>query len=185
MRLDEITSEKEKQKLDEILPALAVGAGMLARGAAAAGGAALRGGSALAKAAGSALSKGASSAGNAISKGASSAGNAISKAASSAGTAISKTASSAGKALGGTPATPTGAAAQAAQAAPSAAPGAMDIITALQDPKVAQQMKTMKQKMPDASLDAMVDPTADKEQHAQIQALDQALQALKKNAGLK
>ena len=174
MRLDEITSEKEKQKLDEILPALAVGAGMLARGAAAAGGAALRGGSALAKAAGSALSKGASSA-----------GNAISKAASSAGTAISKTASSAGKALAGTPATPTGAAAQAAQASPSAALGATDIITALQDPKVAQQMKTMKQKMPDASLDAMVDPTADKEQHAQIQALDQALQALKKNAGIK
>jgi len=178
MRLNEFVSEKEKQKLDEILPVLAVGAGMLARGAAAAGGAALRGGSALAKAAGSALSKGASSA-----------GTAISKAASSAGTAISKGASSAGKALGGVPATPTGAAAagaaRAAQAAPAAAPGAMDIITALQDPKVAQQMKTMKQKMPDASLDAMVDPTADNEKNAQIQALDQALQALKKNAGLK
>jgi len=42
MRLTEFASKEEQEKLDEILPALAAGAGMLARGAAAVGSTALR-----------------------------------------------------------------------------------------------------------------------------------------------
>jgi hypothetical protein len=128
-----------------------------------------------------AIAKGAQAVGSTLAKGAQAAGGAITKAASSVANKV-------GGALTGEPASPTGGAAQAqAQQADPAAhePGAMDIVNALKDPKVAQQMKAMKQKMPDASLDAMVDPKADQEHHAQIQALDTALQALKKNAGLK
>jgi hypothetical protein len=49
MRLSEITSVKEQQQLDEILPALGAVAGGVARGAAALGSAAMKGGAALAK----------------------------------------------------------------------------------------------------------------------------------------
>ena len=77
MRLDEITSEKEKQQLDEILPALAAGAGMLARGAVAAGGAALKGGAALAKGAGTAIAKGAQAVGSAVKTGAQAVGQGV------------------------------------------------------------------------------------------------------------
>lgn len=153
-------------RVDEFAPALAA----IAKGAQALGGAAVKG----AQAVGGALAKTAQSAGSTIATGAEKVGGAV--------------ANKVGAALTGTPATPTGGAAQAQaqQADPSAKePGAMDIVNALKDPKVAQQMKAMKQKMPDASLDAMIDPKADQEHHAQIQALDQALQALKKNAGLK
>jgi len=155
-------------RIDEFAPALAA----IAKGAQALGGAAVKG----AQAAGGAIAKAAQSAGSTIATGAEKVGGAV--------------ANKVGAALTGTPATPTGGAAQAQaqQAAPGAAeqePGAMDIVNALKDPKVAQQMKAMKQKMPDASLDAMIDPKADQEHHAQIQALDTALQALKKNAGLK
>jgi hypothetical protein len=165
MRLDEITSEKEKQQLDEILPVLAAGAGMLARGAAAAGSAALKGGAALARGAGSALSKGASAVGGALSKGASAVGGA----------------------LAGEPASPTGVAAQAAaqQAEPQQSMGAIDIVNALKDPKIAMQMKAMKQKMPGGDLDAMVDPKGAADQQKQIQDLSTALDTLKKNAGIK
>jgi len=55
MRLSEITSAKEQQQLDEILPVLGAVAGGVARGAAALGGAALRGGAALAKGVGMTL----------------------------------------------------------------------------------------------------------------------------------
>lgn len=67
MRLTDL-KENDKQ-LDEILPALAAGAGIAARGAAALGGAALRGGTALAKGVGSAVSQGAKAVGNIASQG--------------------------------------------------------------------------------------------------------------------
>ncbi len=53
MRLSDL-KEDDKQ-LDEILPALAAGAGLAARGVAALGGAALRGGAALERGAGSSI----------------------------------------------------------------------------------------------------------------------------------
>lgn len=67
MRLSDL-KENDKQ-LDEILPALAAGAGMAARGAVAGAGAALRGGAALAKGVGNAVSQGVKAIGNVASKG--------------------------------------------------------------------------------------------------------------------
>ena len=162
MRLDEITSEKEKQKLDEILPLAALGAG-----AAALGGAALKGGAALARGAGTAIVKGAQAVGGVVKQGAKAIGGALTGAA----------------------ATPTGGAAQAqAQQADPAAQqtlGAIDIVNALKDPQVALQLKAMKQKMPGGNLDAMVDPKGAADQQKQIGDLSKALDTLKKNAGIK
>jgi hypothetical protein len=160
MRLDEIISEKEKQQLDEILPLAALGAG-----AAALGGAALKGGAALARGAGAAIAKGAQAVGGAVKQGVKAVGGALT----------------------GEPASPTGGAAQAAaqQAEPQQAMGAIDIVNALKDPKIAMQMKAMKQKMPGGDLDAMVDPKGAADQQKQIQDLSTALDTLKKNAGIK
>ena len=128
----------------------------------------------------------------AIAKGAQAVGGTLAKGAQAAGGAIAKTASSVankvGSALTGEPASPTGGAAQAQaqQADPVAqAPGAIDIVNALKDPKIAMQLKAMKQKMPGGDLDAMVDPKGAADQQKQIQDLSTALDTLKKNAGIK
>ena len=76
MRLNEITSAKEQQQLDEILPVLGAVAGGVARGAAALGGAALKGGAALAKGVGSV----AKTVGGAVSQGAKAIGQAATSA---------------------------------------------------------------------------------------------------------
>jgi hypothetical protein len=127
-----------------------------------------------------AIAKGAQAVGSTLAKGAQAAGGAITKAASS-------VANTAGKALAGEPASPTGGAAQAAaqQDEPQQAMGAIDIVNALKDPKIAMQMKAMKQKMPGGNLDAMVDPKGAADQQKQIQDLSIALDTLKKNAGIK
>ena len=67
MKLDEITSEQEQQKLDEILPAIGAVAGGIARGAAAMGSAALKGAKAVGGAVGGAVAKGAQAVGQAAS----------------------------------------------------------------------------------------------------------------------
>lgn len=154
MKLNEFTSEREQQKLDELLPlaALAPLAGAALRGGAALGGAALRGGAAAAKGIGNLAVKGAQAAGNAV---------------KSAGQAASK-------AVG-----------NIAAAGGDGEIGPVDIINAIKDPKVAQQLKALKQKMPGADLDAMVDPKAAQDQQQQIKDLDVALKDLKKNAGIK
>ena len=85
MRLSEITSAKEQQQLDEILPALGAVAGGVVRGAAALGNAAVRGGAALAKGVGSAVSQGAKAVSNVASQGAKAVGNVVSKGANVAG----------------------------------------------------------------------------------------------------
>ena len=128
----------------------------------------------------------------AIANGAQAVGGTLAKGAQAAGGAIAKTASSVankvGSALTGEPASPTGGAAQAQaqQADPAAqAPGAIDIVNALKDPKIAMQLKAMKQKMPGGDLDAMVDPKGAADQQKQIQDLSTALDTLKKNAGIK
>jgi hypothetical protein len=89
--------------------------------------------------------------------------------------------------LAGKPATPTGQAAQntAAAAEPGTQMGPIDIINAIKDPKIAQQLKAMKQKMPGSSLDSMVDPKGTQDQQKQIQDLSTALDTLKKNAGIR
>ena len=129
-----------------------------------------------------AIAKGAQAVGGALSKGAQAAGGAIAK---SAGGVANKV----GGALAGSPATPTGGAAQAQaqQADPAAqqALGAIDIVNALKDPKIAMQLKAMKQKMPGGDLDAMVDPKGAADQQKQIGDLSKALDTLKKNAGIK
>ena len=133
-----------------------------------------------------AIAKGAQALGGAAVKGAQAAGGVLSKAAQTVGTAV---ANKAAGTLTGTPASPTGGAAQAAaqQAAPSAqqALGAMDIVNAIKDPQVALQLKAMKQKLPGGNLDAMVDPKAAADQQKQIGDLSKALDTLKKNAGIK
>ena len=93
-----------------------------------------------------------------------------------------------GGALTGTPATSTGGAAlaQAVKSYPAAqAPGAIDIVNALKDPKIAMQMKAMKDKMPGGDLDALVDPKGAADQQKQIKDLSTALDTLKKNAGIR
>lgn len=128
-----------------------------------------------------AIAKGAQAVGGTLAKGAQAAGGAIAKAAGGVANKV-------GGALTGEPATPTGGAAQAQaqQADPAAqAMGAMDIVNALKDPKIAMQMKAMKQKMPGGDLDAMVDPKGAADQQKQIQDLSKALDTLKKNAGIK
>ena len=122
----------------------------------------------------------------AIAKGAQAVGGVLAKGAKAAGGAI---ANKVGAALAGEPATPTGGAAQAQaqQADPAAqqALGAIDIVNALKDPKIALQLKAMKQKMPGGDLDAMVDPKGAADQQKQIGDLSKALDTLKKNAGIK
>ena len=122
----------------------------------------------------------------AIAKGAQAVGGVLAKGAKAAGGAI---ANKVGAALAGEPATPTGGAAQAQaqQADPAAqqALGAIDIVNALKDPKIAMQLKAMKQKMPGGDLDAMVDPKGAADQQKQIGDLSKALDTLKKNAGIK
>jgi len=121
----------------------------------------------------------------AIAKGAQAVGGTLAKGAKAVGTTV---ANKVGSALTGEPATPTGGAAQAQaqQADPAAAaPGAIDIVNALKDPKVAMQLKAMKQKMPGGNLDAMVDPKGAADQQQQIKDLSVALDTLKKNAGIK
>lgn len=129
-----------------------------------------------------AIAKGAQAVGGALSKGAQAAGGAIAKAAGGVANKV-------GGALAGSPATPTGGAAQAQaqQADPAAqqALGAIDIVNALKDPKIAMQLKAMKQKMPGGDLDAMVDPKGAADQQKQIGDLSKALDTLKKNAGIK
>ena len=128
-----------------------------------------------------AIAKGAQAVGGTLAKGVQAAGGAIAKAAGGVANKV-------GGALTGEPATPTGGAAQAQaqQADPAAqAMGAMDIVNALKDPKIAMQMKAMKQKMPGGDLDAMVDPKGAADQQKQIQDLSTALDTLKKNAGIK
>lgn len=128
-----------------------------------------------------AIAKGAQAVGGVLAKGAKAAGGAITKAAGSVANKV-------GSALSGEPATPTGGAAQAQaqQDDPAAqAPGAIDIVNALKDPKIAQQMKAMKQQMPGGDLDAMVDPKGAADQQKLIQDLGTALDTLKKNAGIK
>ena len=121
----------------------------------------------------------------AIAKGAQAVGGVLAKGAKAAGGAI---ANKVGAALAGEPATPTGGAAQAQaqQADPAAqqALGAIDIVNALKDPKIAMQLKAMKQKMPGGDLDAMVDPKGAADQQKQIGDLSKALDTLKKNAGI-
>ena len=134
-----------------------------------------------------AIAKGAQAVGGAMSKGAQAAGSALANTAKTVGTAV---ANKAAGTLTGTPATPTGGAAQAQaqQAAPGAqqqSRGAMDIVNALKDPQVALQLKAMKQKMPGGNLDAMVDPKGAADQQKQIGDLSKALDTLKKNAGIK
>jgi hypothetical protein len=155
-------------RVDEFAPALAA----IAKGAQALGGAAVKG----AQAVGGALAKTAQSAGSTIATGAEKVGGAV--------------ANKVGAALTGTPATPTGGAAQAQaqQAAPGAQQqtlGAVDIVNALKDPQVASQLKAMKQKMPGGNLDAMVDPKSAQDQQKQLTDLSKALDTLKKNAGIK
>lgn len=130
-----------------------------------------------------AIAKSAQTLGSAAVKGVSATGGAIAKAAQTAGSAIGKTSN----ALTGTPATPTGGAAQAQaqQAEPQQAMGAVDIVNAIKDPKVAMQLKTMKQKMPGGDLDAMVDPKGAADKQKQLDDLSTALDTLKKNAGIK
>lgn len=120
----------------------------------------------------------------AIAKGAQAVGGALAKGAKTVGTAV---ANKVGAALTGEPATPTGGAAQAqaGQTDPQQAPGAMDIVNAIKDPKVAMQLKAMKQKMPGGNLDAMVDPKGAADQQQQLKDLSTALDMLKKNAGIK
>lgn len=125
-----------------------------------------------------ALAKGAAAVGSAAVKGGA-------QLARSVGTGIAKTAGS----LSGAAATPTGAAAQQAadaqQGQDQQAIGPIDIINAIKDPKVAMQLKAMKQKIPGGNLDAMVDPKGAADQQKQIQDLSKALDTLKKNAGIK
>lgn len=154
MKLNEFTSEREQQKLDELLPLAAL---------APLAGAALRGGAAAAKGIGSLAAKGAQAAGQAVK----SVGQTVGKAASSVGSNVSK------------------AAGNIAAAAGDSEIGPLDIINAIKDPKVSQQLKVMKQKMPGSDLDAMVDPKSAQDQQKQIQNIDKAIQDLKKNAGLK
>jgi hypothetical protein len=127
-----------------------------------------------------AIAKGAQAVGGTLAKGAQAAGGAIAKAAGSVANKV-------GGALTGEPASPTGGAAQAQaqQDEPQQAMGAVDIVNALKDPKIAMQMKAMKQKMPGGDLDAMVDPKGAADQQKQIQDLSIALDTLKKNAGIK
>ena len=73
MKLNEFVSDKEREQLDEILPAL-LGA---ARGVAAVGGAALRGGAAVAKGVGNVAVKGAQAVGGAVKQGAQAVGSAV------------------------------------------------------------------------------------------------------------
>lgn len=131
-----------------------------------------------------AIAKGAQTLSGMGARGVSATGGAIANAAQAAGSAI------AGKPSGviaGTPATATGGAAQAQaqKAEPQQAMGAIDVVNAIKDPKVAMQLKTMKQKMPGANLDTMVDPKAADAQQKQISDLSTALDMLKKNAGIK
>jgi hypothetical protein len=127
----------------------------------------------------------------AIAKGAQAVGSTLAKGAKTVGAAVANkvgsVANAAGKALAGEPASPTGGAAQASaqQDEPQQAMGAMDIVSALKDPKIAQQMKAMKQQMPGGDLDAMVDPKGAADQQKLIQDLGTALDTLKKNAGIK
>ena len=128
-----------------------------------------------------AIAKGAQAVGGTLAKGAQAAGGAIAKAAGSVANKV-------GSALTGEPASPTGGAAQAqaVKSDPAAqALGAIDIVNALKDPKIAMQLKAMKQKMPGGDLDAMVDPKGAADQQKQIQDLSTALDTLKKNAGIK
>jgi hypothetical protein len=111
----------------------------------------------------------------AIAKGAQAVGGALAKGASTVANKV-------GGALSGTPATATGG---QAQAQAQQALGAIDIVNAIKDPKVAMQLKAMKQKMPGGNLDAMVDPKSAQDQQKQIQDLSNALDTLKKNAGIK
>lgn len=104
------------------------------------------------------------------------------------GRGVAKGAQALGGALTGTPATSTGGAAlaQAVKSYPAAqAPGAIDIVNALKDPKIAMQMKAMKDKMPGGDLDALVDPKGAADQQKQIKDLSTALDTLKKNAGIR
>ena len=132
-----------------------------------------------------AIAKGAQAVGGAVAKGAQAVGGALANTAKTVGTAV---ANKAAGTLTGTPATPTGGAAQAQtqQDAPQQqALGAMDIVNALKDPQVALQLKAMKQKMPGGNLDAMVDPKGAADHQKQLQDLSKALDTLKKNAGIK
>lgn len=128
-----------------------------------------------------AIAKGAQAVGGTLAKGAQAAGGTIAKAAGSVANKV-------GSALSGEPASPTGGAAQsqAAKSDPVAqAPGAIDIVNALKDPKIAMQMKAMKDKMPGGDLDALVDPKGAADQQKQIKDLSTALDTLKKNAGIR
>ena len=132
-----------------------------------------------------AIAKGAQAVGGAVAKGAQAVGGALANTAQTVRTAV---ANNAAGTVTGTPATPTGSAAQAQtqQAAPQQQTlGAMDIVNALKDPQVALQLKAMKQKMPGGNLDAMVDPKGAADQQKQIGDLSKALDTLKKNAGIK
>jgi hypothetical protein len=119
----------------------------------------------------------------ALAKGAQATGGGLAKAAQAATSTLAKGAQS----IAGKAATPTGQAAQTTATgggAQQAELGPIDIINAIKDPKIAQQLQTMKKKMPGSSLDSMVDPKGSQDEQKQIQSLDKALQDLKKNAGI-
>jgi hypothetical protein len=137
----------------------------------------------------------------ALAKGAQATGGGLAKAAQAATSTLAKDA----QAIAGKAATPTGQAAQTTatgqtaqttatgQTAQTTATGGgaqqaelgpIDVINAIKDPKIAQQLQTMKQKVPGSSLDSMIDPKGSQDEQKQIQSLDKALQDLKKNAGI-
>ena len=104
MRAREFVKERKQEQLDEILPVLAAGAGLLARGAAAAGGAAMRGAAAAGRGVTNLASKATKAAGDAATS--------IGTKATQAATSISSKAAQAARSIGS----------KATQAAPTTVP---------------------------------------------------------------